>query len=114
MAARRDSCIRNPKTDPPSRIGAAHFVTIKVHMSHPHTSPQRELLRRWVDTWRQAGPELDDVRRREIETADTQEAVQQLFGAGDDPIDIPPPPATSGLVEQQAWFVKMRAPAPRR
>ncbi len=96
------------------RIGAARFVTMKVPMSHPHTTPQRDLLQRWVDTWRQAGPELDEVRRREIETADTQEAVRQLFGTDDDPIDIPPPPATSGLVEQQAWFAKMRAPAPRR
>jgi hypothetical protein len=85
-----------------------------VHMPLPHASPQRELVRRWVDTWRRAGPQLDEVRRREIETADTQEAVRQLFGAGDDPIDIPPQPAMSGLVEQQAWFAKMLAAAPRR
>jgi hypothetical protein len=54
------------------------------------------------------------VRRREIESADTQEAVRQLFGTGDDPIDVPPAPATSGLVEQQAWFTKIRAADPRR
>jgi hypothetical protein len=87
---------------------------MKVHMSDPRASSQRELLRRWVDTWRQAGPELDEVRRSEIESADTPEAVRQLFGTGEDPIDIPPPLATSGLVEQQAWFAKMRAAAPRR
>jgi hypothetical protein len=71
-------------------------------------------MRRWVDTWRQAGQELDEVRRREIESTDTQEAVRQLFGTGDDPIDLPPAPATSGLVEQQAWFAKIRAANPRR
>jgi hypothetical protein len=70
---------------------------------------ERELMRRWVDTWRQAGPELDEVRRREIESADTQEAIRQLFGTGDHPLDLPPPSETSGLVEQQAWFAKMRA-----
>jgi hypothetical protein len=48
------------------------------------------------------------VRRREIESADTQEAVRQLFGTGGDPIDIPSPSATSGLVDQQAWFAKIR------
>jgi hypothetical protein len=74
----------------------------------------REEMRRWVETWRQVGPELDDVRRREIESADTQEAVRQLFGTGDDPIDLPPSPATSGLVEQQAWFAKLRAAEPRK
>jgi hypothetical protein len=87
---------------------------MKLSMPDPSANSQDELLRRWVDTWRQAGPELDAARRREIESADTPEAVRQLFGTGDDPIDIPPPPATSGLVEQQAWFAKMRAADPRR
>jgi hypothetical protein len=93
---------------------AAHFVTMRLSMLDPSANTQSELLRRWVDTWRQAGPELDEVRRREIEFADTQEAVRQLFGTGDDPIDVPPAPATSGLVEQQAWFTKIRAADPRR
>lgn len=83
-------------------------------MSDRHASPDRELLHRWVDTWRRAAQELDEVRRREIESTDTQEAVQQIFGTGGDPIDIPPLPATSGLVEQQAWFAKVRAGYPRR
>jgi len=64
--------------------------------------------------WRQAGPELDEVRRREIESADTQEAVRQLCGTGGDSLDLPPAPATSGLVEQQAWFAKMRASLNRK
>ena len=93
---------------------AAHFVTMRLYMRNPRANSPRELLRRWVDTWRRAGPELDEVRRREIEFSDTQEAVRQVFGTGDDPIDIPPPPATSGLVEQQAWFAKIRAVDARR
>jgi len=83
-------------------------------MPDRHASPDPELLRRWVDTWRHAGQELDEVRRREIESVDTQEAVRQIFGNGDHPIDLPPPPVTSGLVEQQAWFAKVRAADPRR
>jgi hypothetical protein len=77
-------------------------------MSDRQASRQRELLRQWVDTWRQAGGELDDIRRREIESVDTQEAVRQLFGTGDF-IDNPPPRTTSGLVEQQAWFARLRS-----
>jgi len=81
---------------------------MNLHMPDPDGNSERELMRRWVDTWRRAGPELDEVRRREIESADTQEAVRQLFGTGGDPIDIPSPSATSGLVDQQAWFAKIR------
>ena len=83
-------------------------------MPDPISASQRELLRRWVDTWRRAAHELDEMRRREIESADTQEAVRQLFGTDNEPMDIAPPPATSGLVEQQAWFAKIRAANPRR
>lgn len=86
---------------------------MSVGISDRHASPDRELLRQWVDTWRRAAQELDEMRRREIESTDTQEAVQQIFGTGDDSIDLPPP-ATSGLVEQQAWFAKVRAGYPRR
>lgn len=96
------------------RDGPARSGTLGLSMSDRHANSEPELLRRWVDTWRHAGQELDKMRRREIESADTQEAVLQIFGTGDDPIDLPPPPATSGLVEQQAWFAKVRAANPRR
>ena len=68
----------------------------------------RELVRQWVATWRRAGAELDQIRRREIESADTREAVRQLFGT-EGSIYSAPPRATSGLVEQQAWFALFRS-----
>ena len=74
--------------------------------------PDRELLRQWVDTWRRAGEELDAIRRLEIESADTQQAVRQLFGT-EGPADPTPAPPTSGLVEQQAWFARVRSAPPR-
>lgn len=73
---------------------------------HP-TDPDSELIRQWVRTWRRVGQELDAIRRREIESADTREAVQQLFGSAAAFEDLPPR-TTSGLVEQQAWFAKLR------
>jgi hypothetical protein len=77
-------------------------------MSNRQASEERDLLRRWVDTWRRAGEELDEIRRREIESADTQEAIRQLFGTGE-LANASPPRTSSGLVEQQAWFARVRS-----
>ena len=65
------------------------------------------LLRRWVDTWRRAGVQLESIRRAEIESADTQEAVRQIFGSLDRANSELGPP-TSGLIDQQAWFARLR------
>jgi len=69
------------------------------------TRLDESLHRRWVDTWRRAGEELERLRRAEIESVDTREAVRQIFGS-----EMPASPAapTSGLVEQQAWFARLR------
>jgi hypothetical protein len=76
----------------------------------PNAEPEH--LRQWVDTWRRAGVKLEEIRRREIQAlvtlADTQEAIRQLFGTGKS-IDKLPQRITSGLVEQQAWFARLRA-----
>lgn len=66
------------------------------------------LLRLWVEAWRRAGEELERLRRIEIESVDTQEAVSQIFGTGG--LSLPPAPSTSGLVEQQAWFARIPRP----
>jgi len=68
-------------------------------------SPDNSLRRRWVETWRRAGQELERLRRTEIESIDTREAVRQIFGG--DGGAVPAPPPTSGLVEQQAWFARI-------
>jgi hypothetical protein len=74
--------------------------------------PIPEHLRQWVETWRRAGVEPAEIRRREIQAfvtvGDTQEAIRQLFGSGKS-IDSLPHRTTSGLVEQQAWFARLRA-----
>jgi hypothetical protein len=68
----------------------------------------RELLRQWVEAWRRAGPELEEIRRREIESVDTGEAIRQIFGSSEALLRNLPASTTSGLVEQQAWFAKLR------
>ena len=65
------------------------------------------LARRWVKTWQQAGPKLERVRREELRRLDPQRAIALLCGEAD--YTVPPrvPRPTSGLVEQQRWFMKM-------
>ena len=68
-----------------------------------------DLLRNWVETWTRAGPELDAIRRRELEALtddDIRRIVQNLMS-------VPLPPdlpmrLDSGLVEQQRWFTRLR------
>jgi hypothetical protein len=71
------------------------------------------LLRRWVETWRRAGTELEEIRRREIRATNTQEAIRQIFG-DDGVVDPWPAPTTSGLIELQAWFAQLRARTERQ
>jgi hypothetical protein len=74
--------------------------------SHPPSVRDRELLRRWAETWRRAEVELAPIRRRELRSLDTQEAIRQIFG--EQAQASQPSTVTSGLVEQQAWFARLR------
>ncbi len=69
---------------------------------------EREAMRRWVETWRQAGPELEAIRRKEIENINTLESLAALEGAFNYATRNVPPYETSGLVEMQRWFAKLR------
>lgn len=62
--------------------------------------------RRWVQTWKQAGPRLERVRRAELRRLDPQRAIALLCGEADYTVPPRAPQPTSGLVEQQRWFMK--------
>jgi hypothetical protein len=65
-------------------------------------------MKRWVETWKRAAPELEAIRRRELREIDTQAALMSLADAFEScRLHFPPEP-TSGLVQQQAWFKKLR------
>jgi hypothetical protein len=73
---------------------------------------EKELIRKWIETWAVAGKELEAIKRRELEAMteeQIQEAVQDLLGMPLPP-DLPPR-AESGLVEQQRWFSRLRTKA---
>ncbi len=68
---------------------------------------QIALARRWVKVWQQAGPRLERVRREELRRLDQQRAIALLCGEADYTVPPRAPRPTSGLVEQQRWFMKM-------
>jgi hypothetical protein len=68
---------------------------------------ERETIRRWVETWKQAAPELEAIRRREIREADNLKVLALLEGAFNHALRALPPRRSSGLVEMQAWFRKL-------
>ncbi|HXB72919.1 MAG TPA: hypothetical protein VNY05_32080 [Candidatus Acidoferrales bacterium] len=68
---------------------------------------ERELMRRWVATWREAGPVLEAIRGREIQQADNVEVLAMLECAFNHAVREMPPRPSSGLVEMQGWFAKL-------
>jgi hypothetical protein len=68
-------------------------------------SPNREQVKKVVDQWRRAGPELARVRREELRRWKYDpEIVDALLQIGDQFGKSRP---TSGLVEMQKWFMKL-------
>ena len=72
------------------------------------TSEQTDAARRWVETWRTAGAALEAVRVRELRELDGQRAIALLTGPADYRVEPRKFRSSSGLVEQQAWFMKAR------
>ena len=72
------------------------------------TPEERASAKKYVDTWKVAGPILEKLRREELKKVDTYSSVQSLSGSFD--FSVPPfcPKPTSGLIEQQAWFKKIK------
>jgi hypothetical protein len=64
-------------------------------------------LKIFVDQWRRLGPELEKIRKRELQDISTPQALQNLSGAFEDCRRRFKPRPTSGLVQQQAWFRKL-------
>jgi hypothetical protein len=64
--------------------------------------------RQWVQAWRTAGPVLERLRRDELRRLDGYRAIAHLCS----PADYHQPPrvarSTSGLIDQQRWFMKAR------
>lgn len=72
------------------------------------TSKLQTQTKRWADTWKQAAPELERLRDEAAKAADSTEAILILNDAFESARQHFPPRDSSGLVEQQAIFRKLR------
>ena len=68
---------------------------------------EREAMRRWVETWKLAGPELEAIRRKEVKQLDTLETIAFLEDAFNYAVRSVPPDSSSGIVELHEWLAKL-------
>ena len=87
----------------PIRLGAsASLDYVPVMVRDPDTE-----LRAFVDAWRIASARLEDLRRRDLRNVNVADHIEALNGAFEAML-ARPPRTSSGLVEQQAIFARMR------
>jgi hypothetical protein len=70
------------------------------------TAEQVALGKRWVETWRLASVDLERIYRKELRELDGYRAIAALCGPADYTSGPRAPGPSSGLVEQQRWFMK--------
>lgn len=74
-------------------------------------SPEQVAVgRHWVKTWREAAPRLEAIRHRELRELDAFTAISFLCGPADYREGSRAPKPTSGLIEQQRLFARLRTP----
>jgi len=71
------------------------------------TPEQIVVGRRWVETWKLAGVDLEHLRRKDIRELDTYRTIALLCGDADYTRPPRAPGPSSGLIEQQRWFMKL-------
>jgi hypothetical protein len=69
---------------------------------------EEQRVRQWVRNWEAVGPVLAQLREEAIRNSDTATAIEQLSDAFESARLHFPPATTSGLVEQQRWFARLR------
>jgi hypothetical protein len=72
------------------------------------TATEKEALRAHVARWERAAPLLQQVRDADIRAADTAQSMRIFSGSATWAVAHRPAAPTSGLVEQQRWFMKLR------
>jgi hypothetical protein len=66
------------------------------------------MMRRWAQTWKEAGPELEKIRLREVRDEDNLLSLRLLARAFNHATSTQPPGESSGLVEMQHHLAKLR------
>jgi hypothetical protein len=63
----------------------------------------------WVKQWQETGRRLEVIRLQELRSTDTAAAILAFAGLDTRAAELYPPPPTSGLVEMQRLFRRLRA-----
>jgi hypothetical protein len=69
---------------------------------------QKQQMVAWVKTWKAAGEALKDIKRQELLQYDYEKNLPIIEDMLQWAYEHRTPRLTSGLVEQQRWFSKMR------
>jgi hypothetical protein len=81
-------------------------------MASPDQTEEQRLLRERVEIWKRFDTEMVEIRRRDAESVTLQEAIRQIFEGAR--FGFEDAPKSSGLVEQQMWFSRIREAAARK
>ena len=116
--------VREPRTEypcPPHGFElaldrtSAGAVTLRLQGSGERVGTKPDLdLERWVEAWRLAGPELERIRRREMDGASAEARSREIDGLLQLAFELAVPRTTSGLIEQQRLFGMVHAPTRNR
>lgn len=68
----------------------------------------KEMIRQWAQTWKQAGLELEKIRLREARDQDNLLSLKLLARVFNHATSTQPPDESSGLVEMQRHLAKLR------
>lgn len=69
---------------------------------------ESETIRLWAQTWKQCGTELERIRLREVRDEDQALAIRHLARAFNYATRTQAPDDSSGLIEMQRYFAKLR------
>lgn len=94
-------------TDRYAGAQACYIAASPIRKSEMPRPMEKAQIERWVTTWREAAPALEQQRRAEIEQLSTPVALAQLASAFALARLRAPHSDTSGLVEQQRYFQQL-------
>ena len=72
------------------------------------TVEEREKTRKWVNTWKKTGKFLERLRIEEFQRSNRTEVILALSDASESALEFYPPKPTSGLIEMQKLFLKVK------
>ena len=75
---------------------------------------EKDLIRRWVETWKRAAVELEKVKTQELRNFDYEKHRENIDAMLQWAFEHRQERLTSGFVEQQRWFRKLRKKEPTK